>query len=559
MWHGMRASLLSGVAAAALATSTARAADLPVKAPAAVLSWTGVYAGINAGAGIGVNSDTDNVFVSSTALGPNGLLSTADKHASPGAVVGGQIGYNRQLSSHWLVGLEADWQWTSQKNASSACTPPASLAFFGAGATTPGFGYCLADESKLNRLRYRPARAAGVLIHDTLWYATGGAAWGTVKDDFAFGGTANATIFPGALQPGPFLPGGGSFSRTKVGWTVGAGVETKLDSHWSAKLEYVYVDLGSVDETFAIPINPAFGPAFTTGSATATRSSRITDNIVRIGLNYHLAPFGSDEAASGGFPVKAPMPRLSWTGVYAGINAGAGIGVNSDTDNAFVSSAALGPNGLLSTADKHASPGAVVGGQIGYNRQLSSHWLVGLEADWQWTSQKNASSACTPPASLAFFGAGANGFGYCLADESKLTDFGTARARGGVLIHDTLWYATGGAAWGTVKDDFAFGGTANATIFPGALQPGPFLPGGGSFSRTKVGWTVGAGVETKLDSHWSAKLEYVYVDLGSVDETFAIPINPAFGPAFTTGSATATRSSRITDNIVRIGLNYALF
>ena len=558
----MKTSLLRGVALAVLANGTALAADLPVKAPplaAPVLSWTGFYAGINAGGGIGVNSDRQSASFASPALGANGLLSTADKHASPGALVGGQIGYNWQLPSRWVAGLEADWQWTSQKNTSAACTPPATVGFFGAGAN--GFGYCLGDENKLTNFGTARARG-GVLINDTLWYATGGAAWGTVKDNFTFNGSANPVIFPVALQPGPFLPSGASFGTTRVGWTLGAGVETKLDSRWSAKIEYLYVNLGSVTETFGIPINPAFGAPFTAGTATATRTSHIADNIVRVGLNYHFAPFGTTAAAAASFPVKAPplaAPVLSWTGFYAGINAGGGIGVNSDRQSASFASPALGANGLLSTADKHASPGALVGGQIGYNWQLPSRWVAGLEADWQWTSQKNTSAACTPPATVGFFGAGANGFGYCLGDENKLTNFGTARARGGVLINDTLWYATGGAAWGTVKDNFTFNGSANPVIFPVALQPGPFLPSGASFGTTRVGWTLGAGVETKLDSRWSAKIEYLYVNLGSVTETFGIPINPAFGAPFTAGTATATRTSHIADNIVRVGLNYKIF
>jgi outer membrane immunogenic protein len=78
-----------------------------------------------------------------------------------------------------------------------------------------------------------------------------------------------------------------------------------------------------------------------------------------------------------------------------------------------------------------------------------------------------------------------------------------------------------------------------------------------------VGWTSGAGAETRLDSHWSAKVEYLYVDLGTVNETLAIPINPAFAPLgerfFTSATAGATRSSHITDNIVRVGLNYKSF
>jgi len=342
---------------------------------------------------------------------------------------------------------------------------------------------------------------------------------------------------------------------------VGVGAETQLSSHWSAKLEYLYVDLGSVNETFGIPINPAFGPAFTSsGSAAAARSAHITDNIVRMGLNYHFSPFGIDAPAVPALPLKAPPapPALGWSGVYAGVNAGGSIGVNSDTQNAAFAAPALGANGLLSTADKHASPGALVGGQVGYNWQFSSRWLVGLEGDWQWTSQKNLASACTPPGTLAFFGVGANGFGYCLTDQTKITNLGTERLRGGMLVGSSLWYATGGLAWGTVRDDVAFAGAAGP-VFVGLQAGGPFLPGGATVSRTKLGWTLGAGVETKLDSRWSAKIEYLYVDLGTVSEAFAIPINPAFGAAFTAGSAMATHNAHITDNLVRAGVNYKFF
>jgi outer membrane immunogenic protein len=557
----MKQTLLATCVACVAATSPVLAADIPTKASpprAPIASWTGFYAGINAGGSIGVNSDAQNATFASPTLGANGLLNTADKHASPGAVAGGQIGFNWQLPSRWLVGVEADWQWTSQKNLSAACTPPGTLAFFGAGAS--GFGYCLGDENKITNFGTARARG-GVLVQDTLWYATGGLAWGTVRDDLAFTGAANQVIFPLLLQPGPFLPGGATFSKTRLGWTLGAGVETKIAASWSAKLEYLYVDLGTVDENVAIPINPAFGPAFTSGSAAAARSAHITDNIVRVGLNYHFSPFGTDAPAAPGLPFKAPPapPVLGWTGVYAGINAGGSIGVNSDAQNAAFAAPSMGVNGLLSTGDKHASAGALAGGQVGYNWQLSSRWLVGLEADWQWTSQKNQSVACTPPAALGFFGAGGNGFGYCLSGESTITNLGTERLRGGALVGNSLWYATGGLAWGTVRDDVAFAGSANTTIFPGLLTGGPFLPGGVTSSKNKLGWTLGAGVETKLDDRWSAKIEYLYVDLGAVSEAFAIPINPAFGPAFTAGSAMAARNAHITDNLVRAGVNYRFF
>jgi len=252
----------------------------------------------------------------------------------------------------------------------------------------------------------------------------------------------------------------------------------------------------------------------------------------------------------------APVASSGWTGFYLGVNAGGSIGIDNTSQTAAFSSPALGTNGLLDSSGRYNPIGWVAGGQIGFNWQVSS-FVFGLEADWQGSFQQDSRSTCTPAATLAFFGAGANGFGYCLSGEQKITNFGTARARAGVDRNGTLWYVTGGFAWGTVKENDAFVGSANTTIFPAGLQPGPFLPGAASFSTTRTGWTLGAGVETMIVGGWSAKLEYLYVDLGSISNTFPIAINPAFGPAFTTGGvASATNTSHVRDNIVRLGLNY---
>jgi outer membrane immunogenic protein len=271
---------------------------------------------------------------------------------------------------------------------------------------------------------------------------------------------------------------------------------------------------------------------------------------------------GPANAADLPFKAPPPPPPISgWTGIYAGLNVGGGIGVNSNTQSATFSSTVLGVNGLLTgSANSLALPGWVLGGQIGFNWQVSPWIVLGVEADWEWTSQNGRTSTSTPPADLAFFGAGANGFGYSLATQQKLTQIATARARGGVLVRDTLWYVTGGLAWGTIKDSYAFSGSANPAVFPAALQPGPFLDSAGNFSTSKIGWTVGAGVETRLGGGWSAKAEYLYVDLGNVTETFPIAINPAFGAAFVNGgTASTTSTSHVTDNIIRVGLNYKFF
>ena len=221
----------------------------------------------------------------------------------------------------------------------------------------------------------------------------------------------------------------------------------------------------------------------------------------------------------------------------------------------------LGINGLLAGGTSSvAMTGWLLGAQAGFNWQVAPSIVLGIEGDWQWTSQQGSTVNSTPPAALAFFGAGANGFGYSLATEQKPTEIATARARGGVVVQSALWYLTGGLAWGTVKDSYGFSGTANPVIFPAALQPGPFLNSAASFSAGKWGWTAGAGVETRLGGGWSAKLEYLYVDLGHITNTFPIAINPAFGAAFNNGgSARATSTHHVTDNIIRVGMNYRFF
>ena len=69
----------------------------------------------------------------------------------------------------------------------------------------------------------------------------------------------------------------------KVGWTVGTGVEDVVSGDWTAKIEYLYIDLGNVSGSFTTPI-VAPGGAFLTRSY----NSHITDNILRVGLNYKL-------------------------------------------------------------------------------------------------------------------------------------------------------------------------------------------------------------------------------------------------------------------------------
>src|SRR4029077_17612719 len=93
------------------------------------------------------------------------------------------------------------------------------------------------------------------------------------------------------------------------GWTAGAGIETTaladllgLGPNWSAKLEYLYVDLGSVTARIAtglVPVCNVTCAAPATGSTSFTGTSHVTDQIVRLGLNYKfdfLSPLSAGQA-----------------------------------------------------------------------------------------------------------------------------------------------------------------------------------------------------------------------------------------------------------------------
>jgi outer membrane immunogenic protein len=100
-----------------------------------------------------------------------------------------------------------------------------------------------------------------------------------------------------------------------------------------------------------------------------------------------------------------------------------------------------------------------------------------------------------------------------------------------------LLYATGGLAYGEVD--------SRATIAPITTGISAAIPG---VNSTNVGWTLGAGVEGVISGNWTARLEYLYVDLGTVSGSFATTIG--------TTNLVSNFSSRVTDNILRAGINY---
>lgn len=173
--------------------------------------------------------------------------------------------------------------------------------------------------------------------------------------------------------------------------------------------------------------------------------------------------------------------------------------------------------------------------------------LVGIEGDFQSFSTKGSASstAVYPTFSPASFTINSNVGTDWLA---------TLRGRAGVIAgRDWLVYGTGGLALGQVRASWGFSDTCAFLPVCGSLViPGPSAVEAASASATKVGWTAGGGIETRLASNWSVRAEYLYVNLGSISATGTIS-NAAFYGATT---SVISHSVSVADHIGRVALNY---
>jgi outer membrane immunogenic protein len=234
-------------------------------------------------------------------------------------------------------------------------------------------------------------------------------------------------------------------------------------------------------------------------------------------------------ASAADLPVKAPMytkapvvaPLYNWTGFYIGLNAGYSWG-RQDNDLVNV------VTGVTEFSNSDHLNGFIGGGQIGYNWQVNQ-WVFGLEADFQGSGQKGDGTffIAAIPGILAA-GTPASTFNYT----DKLDWFGTVRGRIGYAMGATgnwLPYVTGGWAYGHGEISGTTTSLGVATSFSG--------------SQDYSGWTVGGGVEWAFLNNWSAKVEYLYIDFGD-------------GPTVPVSATRDIVSGKMTDNILRAGLNY---
>ncbi len=257
-------------------------------------------------------------------------------------------------------------------------------------------------------------------------------------------------------------------------------------------------------------------------------------------------------AGPGGYKDE-PVPYLSWTGFYVGGNFGGGWQHSEWTGNTAL--IALGNPGTQTFSFDQNASGVLGGGQAGFNYQLPSNVVVGIEADFDWSDINGSTGFCST--NITPHPSSPGTYGSCTRAGSKLEDFGTLRGRLGYAFEDVLLYGTGGFAWGQSSTSSYQtcaaepGGSLKCTGQGG----GPAFTGGNaSGSATIGGWAAGAGAEWRFQPNWSVRLEYLHLQFNNIAQSFAIS-GTWPSPAGTFASTTNTRTNTDVD-IARVGVNY---
>ncbi|TAL64721.1 MAG: porin family protein [Legionella sp.] len=229
-------------------------------------------------------------------------------------------------------------------------------------------------------------------------------------------------------------------------------------------------------------------------------------------------------------------PAVNWTGFYAGLNAG-GIWGHSDVawdipagSNLLSGSAAARTGTIVFSHGTLNNSGFMGGGQIGANYQFN-HFVLGLEGDFDYVDLSANRNIITTVSSTLI----------SINQSMSIDWLSTVRARLGYTHKAWLLYGTGGLAIANLQyqDVGIFNNTTTFTQ---------------SSDKAETGWTLGAGLEWKFAPHWSAKVEYMYLDLDNVNYN-SIRMTNATGVLDPLGSL--NHDHDFTANFARVGVNYS--
>lgn len=214
--------------------------------------------------------------------------------------------------------------------------------------------------------------------------------------------------------------------------------------------------------------------------------------------------------------VPPPVPLFSWTGFYIGGDVGYAFG--RDSVRQVAAPLGAGPDAYYQTGFPNGTTG---GAHVGYNFSTQSlpvlgqfagglsglpfiggfggaGGVVGVEGDVQGTDYRSTQT----------FGA-AN---FTTRNEIN----GSARGRIGIAVDRALFFATGGAAFAQFQNAYA-----SPTLLPTYQQ----------LTHTRIGYTVGGGLEYAITTQFSLRAEYRYTDYGRYTDVPSFPTG--IGSTFT--------------------------
>jgi outer membrane immunogenic protein len=247
--------------------------------------------------------------------------------------------------------------------------------------------------------------------------------------------------------------------------------------------------------------------------------------------SFTLAGVASGFAADLDIPYKsAPPPAPSWTGFYIGVNGGAGTGTtqtNANLGGALGGLGGLGGLGFMLPLTSQSFNGFLGGVQAGYNWQTGP-FVLGVEGEFDGSTFQGTTSCV-----------------FLFSCTAKHDWVGDITARLGVVAFDkALIYVKGGAAWTDSNHSLS----TNITGTVGGL--GVTAGINASASDIAVGGLLGMGLEYGFLPHWSAKLEYDYIQFA--DQNVSTTLTA------TTGGLTLAVPLQIKESmqLMKAGINY---
>jgi outer membrane immunogenic protein len=228
-----------------------------------------------------------------------------------------------------------------------------------------------------------------------------------------------------------------------------------------------------------------------------------------------------------------------WTGFYVGGFGGYTNGrANPTTSTALISQFSYFNADSIAPLNKTGNQrlktqGFNGGGTVGYNYQKNSFFIGGeVDLGANRLNEKVTSSGTYPCCN----------YGFTINQTVKGNWLLTVRPRVGVAAKKALVYATGGLAVANVEYSGDFSDK--------------FVVESGSFKKTKIGWTAGAGIEFKVAPKWSVKGEYLFSQFGRTSVTSTNFTDISFTPPKPNPSQVYTHSTDLRTHSLRFGVNY---